>query len=307
MAALDCEMVTTVNGMELGRVSVVNSEMEVLFDSFVSPCNPVMDYNTRYSGLTEEAMRDAPSLTEVRAKFLQIVQANTVLVGHSLDNDLRCLRVVHRRVADTSLLYPHTRGPPYKRSLRDLASTYLQLSIQEGEHCPVTDASVAMKLLQLKMSRGLSFAVPTKEFHSLWESVRDKSGAMIMTTDMAEPLRGVYGEGVGNARVMTEAKTAEEVLTQMGEESGSLIYGLLPDAFERDRILQTLETMRTLLFDRLPRGTLLVVHGGRGSLSRLLELQEQRGLPDAKTAELDTQIATEAMRIRTVPIWMQVK
>jgi hypothetical protein len=31
--------------------------------------------------------------------------------------------------------------------------------------------------------------------------------------------------------------------------------------------------LRTLLFERLPPGTLLAVHGGRGSLARLLELQ----------------------------------
>jgi RNA exonuclease 1 len=75
--------------------------------------------------------------TQVRAKFLSVVGEGTILVGHSLDNDLRCLRVVHMRIADTSLLFPHTRGPPLKRSLRELAATYLKLEIQNGEHCSV--------------------------------------------------------------------------------------------------------------------------------------------------------------------------
>ena len=76
-------MVSTVNGLELGRVSLIGEQMEVilflfiflffffsffpkvLLDTFVSPCNPVVDHNTRYSGLTEEALRGAPSLEEV--------------------------------------------------------------------------------------------------------------------------------------------------------------------------------------------------------------------------------------------------
>jgi hypothetical protein len=75
---------------------------------------------------------------KVRAKFLELISSKTLLVGHSLDNDLRCLRVVHLRVGDTSLLFPHSRGPPLKRSLRELASTYLQLNdFQAGEHCSV--------------------------------------------------------------------------------------------------------------------------------------------------------------------------
>ena len=127
IAALDCEMVSTATGLELGRVSLVGSDLQILLDSFVAPTNAVLDYNTRFSGLTEEALRGAPPLEQVRELFLTMVGENTVLAGHSLDNDLRSLRVVHRRVADTSLLFPHTRGPPYKRSLRDLVAAYLQV------------------------------------------------------------------------------------------------------------------------------------------------------------------------------------
>ncbi len=137
LAAIDCEMVTTAAGLELGRVSVVTNDLRVLLDTFVAPRNPIADYNTRYSGLTEEALRGAPPLETVREQILQLIGANSVLAGHSLENDLQCLRLVHRRVADTSLLFPHTRGGSYKRALRDLAATYLGESIQEGEHCSV--------------------------------------------------------------------------------------------------------------------------------------------------------------------------
>jgi hypothetical protein len=60
-------------------------------------------------------------------------------------------------------------------------------------------------------------------------------------------------------------------------------------------------TFRQTIFDTLQPGTLVVVHGGRGSLGTLLELQGQR-----KSAEDDEAIAREAARIRTVPVWFHV-
>jgi hypothetical protein len=45
----------------------------------------------------------------------------------------------------------------------------------------------------------------------------------------------------------------------------------------------------------------VVVHGGRGALGPLLELQAQR-----KGPEDDAAIAAEATRIRTVPVWFHV-
>jgi len=41
-----------------------------------------------------------------------------VLVGHSIDSDLRALQIVHSRVIDTAALYPHPRGAPFKLSLK---------------------------------------------------------------------------------------------------------------------------------------------------------------------------------------------
>lgn len=54
----------------------------------------------------------------LQALFLSHVCSDTLLVGHALDNDLRVLRVLHSRVLDTSIMYPHPRGPPYKSALK---------------------------------------------------------------------------------------------------------------------------------------------------------------------------------------------
>ncbi len=88
---------------------------------------------------------------QIQEKFLSIVPAEAILVGHSIENDLQALKVLHRRVIDTSIIYPHPKGPPFRSALRFLASTYLNKSIQTGTsgHCSVEDAICTLQLLQV--------------------------------------------------------------------------------------------------------------------------------------------------------------
>jgi RNA exonuclease 1 len=50
--ALDCEMCYTTRGMEVIRVVVVNADCRLVYDSLVRPENYVVDFNTRFSGIT---------------------------------------------------------------------------------------------------------------------------------------------------------------------------------------------------------------------------------------------------------------
>lgn len=43
---------------------------------------------------------------------------------------------------DTSVLFPHPRGPPYKSALRVLASRHLLRTIQQGEHAGRRDGQM---------------------------------------------------------------------------------------------------------------------------------------------------------------------
>lgn len=146
--AIDCETVYTLSGCEAARVTAVAWDGSVVLDSTVRPSAPLLDCNTRWSGVRAADLAGAPTLEEVRARLGSLAGARTLLVGHALDNDLRALRLLHGRVVDTAALFPHARGLPYRRPLKALAASFLQRTIQSADasHDSVEDARAAMDL-----------------------------------------------------------------------------------------------------------------------------------------------------------------
>ena len=92
--------VSTTNGSELARVTVVDTNKEIVLDDFVLPEHRVLDYNTEFSGITEATLRHITRrLSDVQRKLLALFDADTVLVGHSLESDLHALKVRDVRFA----------------------------------------------------------------------------------------------------------------------------------------------------------------------------------------------------------------
>ncbi|GAA5983432.1 hypothetical protein JCM10908_000284 [Rhodotorula pacifica] len=160
IVALDCELIYTSAGMSLARVTVLSGSGSVLLDEHVRPPVGVsiLDLNTRFSGVQEEDIDKAVlDVGGVQRALAQFVDQETVFVGHGLENDLKALRLVHTRVIDTAILFPHPNGGTWRHSLRNLTKDILRKFIQEGDptvgHSAKDDAEAALELVRYKVKQ----------------------------------------------------------------------------------------------------------------------------------------------------------
>ncbi|KAF8134342.1 hypothetical protein EV363DRAFT_1396762 [Boletus edulis] len=170
--AIDCEMCLTEDGKELTRVSIIDYESDiVVYDTLVKPPKPIIDYLTKWSGITEA------SLAMATTTLAQVVPTS-ILVGHSLESDLKALRTCHPLCIDTAVMYHHPRGRPLK-----------------------PDARACVELLRLKVQNGAGFG----EFRSDYESIFER-----MARATQGPVRGAVVDH-GNPGVMHGAKATTTV------------------------------------------------------------------------------------------------
>ena len=101
-----------------------------------------------------------PLFFSFQEELVGLVYKETILVGHSLENDLMALRISHNLIIDTAVLYKFDRGPRcIKIALRVLAKKYLSREIQNtgSGHDSVEDARAALDLALVKIKYGKSY------------------------------------------------------------------------------------------------------------------------------------------------------
>lgn len=152
--ALDCEMCFTGRGLELAKVTVVAHDGSLVYEKFVQPESEIIDYNTRFSGIKASDFhptnqQNIRSVQQVQRDLVEFIEEDTILIGHGLENDLRALKLIHKRIIDTSIAFPHFSGLPFRRSLKSLTKTVLKRDIQTCQtgHDSYEDSLACVELM----------------------------------------------------------------------------------------------------------------------------------------------------------------
>lgn len=159
--ALDCEMAFTSLGYEMIRLTIVDFfTSRTMFDEIIQPIGQVIDLNTQFSGVSEIDKNKSLTYHEAMARVISpgLINSKTILIGHGLENDLNVMRITHKNIIDTAILY--SKGK-FKISLKNLAFEFLSRKIQTGEHDSSEDAIAAMDVIKVKNG----FPVEQKEWN----------------------------------------------------------------------------------------------------------------------------------------------
>ncbi|CDK24365.1 unnamed protein product [Kuraishia capsulata CBS 1993] len=151
---LDCEMGFTSCGFECIKISIVDYVTEkTILDKLVKPKGEIIDLNTHVSDVAE-IPEDSLDLQQIQSLLREIFDSETVVVGHGLENDFNCLRLLPtQRIVDTAILYSESSLVRRKDSLKKLAWKYLSLNIQSGTHDSVEDCVIPIQIVKNRLGK----------------------------------------------------------------------------------------------------------------------------------------------------------
>ncbi|QLG72961.1 hypothetical protein HG535_0E00450 [Zygotorulaspora mrakii] len=304
--ALDCEMCLSEEGYVLTRVSIVDFDSNVVYDKLVKPDQPIIDYLTQYSGITEEKLINvSTSLNDVQNDILKLISEDDILIGHSLNSDLNVLKIRHPKIVDTSVIFEHKAGPPFRAALRYLAATYLDYDIQTNDgtgHDSVEDARACMDLVKLKILHGLAFGVGTNT-ESIFDRLAKKEIKSIQLNDYAPKKAFPWIAEANNSirctndpeiliAVENKINNYDFLLGRLRGLEYSRGYALprmsntevIPSP---DEALKTFTTSLQRIYDKSPSGTLILAFSGCGSMKKWNELMTQINNADKAERKLE--------------------
>lgn len=76
--------------IEIGAIKVRNNEINSQFSSLVKPSRPIDEFIENLTGITNEMLKNAPSIKEVLPQFIDFIN-DDILLGHNIHFDINFL------------------------------------------------------------------------------------------------------------------------------------------------------------------------------------------------------------------------
>uniref|UniRef100_A0A182XCX8 Exonuclease domain-containing protein n=1 Tax=Anopheles quadriannulatus TaxID=34691 RepID=A0A182XCX8_ANOQN len=226
MFGIDCEMCGAIGGKSvLTRVSIVDEQQKVIYNKLVKPREKIIDYRTKFSGITASMLRDVrTTLADVQRELRELLPPDAILVGHSLNSDLLAMQLLHPYVIDTSIIYNVTGNPMHKQKLKILTKKFLDQEIQcsTGGHDSIEDCAASLELVQLKLANSIYFGDQWLEDRRMYHSFRSGTGRNgIAQPDESSELSGASQQSQITTTLFSHAKKRNKrsfIVTNAKEE-----------------------------------------------------------------------------------------
>ena len=255
---------------------------KTVIDEYFTPIGIILDYHTQFSGITQEIL-DSKALkgdnvigaVELLSK---IADSRTIIVGHSLENDLRAMKLIHERVIDTSLVYSADSKFPHKSSLARLYSKYIKKPFRVGNsaHDSIEDARAALELAQYALSSSVESESDTKKTPQLFEDILESvSKINVFATESECPYTGT-NEKVCCITGDSDTDIANNLIKSLKEDPPRLTCAIFnglcrctPKSDEEKNALTEYDKILSNFLTDVPINSAVIIYTGNGNTQRL--------------------------------------
>ena len=174
--------------IEIGAIKVKNNKIVSKFNSLVKPQKEIDEYISKLTGITNEMVKDAPTIKEILPSFMNYV-GNDILIGHNVNFDINFIydnlyrnnfNVLTNDFVDTMRISRKLLPDLSHHRLIDLAK-YFEIDTTNN-HRTLKDCEITMSIYERLKNVALQKYVNAEEFKNAFKKY--KNGSSLRAKDI---------------------------------------------------------------------------------------------------------------------------
>ncbi len=164
--------------IEIGAIKVENNKIVSKFSSLVKPKNMINEYISELTGITNEMVKNAPTIEEILPSFMNYI-GNDILIGHNVNFDInfiydnlyrRKFDVLTNDFIDTMRISRKLLPELPHHRLIDLAN-YFEIDV-ENNHRSLKDCEITLNVYEKLKNIALQRYGNIEEFENLFKKYK---------------------------------------------------------------------------------------------------------------------------------------